>query len=114
MTSESPDGVFPKGQAITPMTKVASVMQADDLACQLLKLEQQLVAYEKLHTTELAELWHTLNKCKQTIADSVSSDDSACPVEPGDSDAETDVLGTAITNQSSPIVIAHKTRTVRF
>ena len=42
--------------------------QADDLACRLLKFEQQLLSYEKLHSTELAELWQTLNDCKQMIA----------------------------------------------
>ncbi len=42
--------------------------QENEVACQLLKLEQQLRAYQKLHTGELAELWQTLDKCKQAIA----------------------------------------------
>jgi hypothetical protein len=33
-----------------------------------LRSEQQLQSYRKLHTDELAELWQTLNECKQTIA----------------------------------------------
>ena len=39
-----------------------------DIACRLLRFEQQLKAYEKLHADELAELWRTLNECKQLIA----------------------------------------------
>ncbi len=42
--------------------------QLKDLACRLLRVEQQLIAYQKLHTDELAELWQTLNECKQAIA----------------------------------------------
>ncbi len=62
--------------------------QHDDLACHLLKLEQRLKAYEKLHANELAEMWHTLNVCKQAIADIASADE---PVDPETSnDAEAD------------------------
>ena len=39
-----------------------------DIACRLLRFEQQLKAYETLHADELAELWRTLNECKQLIA----------------------------------------------
>jgi len=46
--------------------------QLKDLACRLLRVEQQLIAYQKLHTDELAELWQTLNECKQTIAATLS------------------------------------------
>jgi hypothetical protein len=62
--------------------------QQDVLACHLLKLEQRLKAYEKLHANELAEMWHTLNVCKQAIADIASADE---PVDPeGFDDAEAD------------------------
>lgn len=46
--------------------------QLKDLACRLLRVEQQLIAYQKLHTDELAELWQTLDKCKQAIAATLS------------------------------------------
>lgn len=38
------------------------------LAFQLLKIELQLKAYQKLHHDELAQLWEGLDACKQTIA----------------------------------------------
>ncbi len=38
------------------------------LAFQLLKIELQLKAYQKLHHDELAQLWEDLDACKQTIA----------------------------------------------
>jgi hypothetical protein len=38
------------------------------LAFQLLKIELQLKAYQKLHHEELAQLWENLDACKQTIA----------------------------------------------
>jgi diadenosine tetraphosphate (Ap4A) HIT family hydrolase len=44
------------------------VPQPADIASRLLRFEQQLKAYEKLHADELAELWRTLNECKQAIA----------------------------------------------
>lgn len=47
--------------------------QLKDLACRLLRVEQQLIAYQKLHTDELAELWQTLNECKQAIAATLSA-----------------------------------------
>ena len=43
-------------------------MQLNDIAGRLLQIEQQLMAYQKLHTDELAELWQTLNQCKREIA----------------------------------------------
>jgi diadenosine tetraphosphate (Ap4A) HIT family hydrolase len=33
-----------------------------------LRFEQQLQAYQKLHADELAELWRSLNECKQALA----------------------------------------------
>lgn len=39
-----------------------------DLASRLLRFEQQLQAYQKLHADELAELWRSLNECKQALA----------------------------------------------
>jgi len=57
---------------------------ADDLACRLLKFEQQLKAYEKLHATELTELWQTLNDCKEAVATIVSSDELAGSGESND------------------------------
>jgi hypothetical protein len=41
--------------------------QLNDLAGRLLRFEQQLTAYQKLHTDELAELWQMLNTCKRTL-----------------------------------------------
>lgn len=41
--------------------------QLNDLASRLLKFEQQLIAYQKLHTDELAELWRVLDECKHTL-----------------------------------------------
>jgi hypothetical protein len=38
------------------------------LAFQLLKIELQLKAYQKLHHEELAQLWENLDACKQIIA----------------------------------------------
>ena len=43
------------------------MIQPANLAGRLLKLEQQLKAYQKLHEDELAELWRVLNECKQTV-----------------------------------------------
>jgi len=42
--------------------------QPSDVFSYLLRSEQQLQSYQKLHTDELAELWRTLNECKQAIA----------------------------------------------
>lgn len=44
-----------------------NVIQSEKIACNLLKLEQQLLAYQKLHEDELSELWQVLNECKQAI-----------------------------------------------
>jgi|GEM_PF-2766375 hypothetical protein len=68
-------------------------MSADDIACRLLKFEQQLRAYERLHAGELAELWQTLNECKQIVADIVSSDE---PGSAGSNAAEPDARPTAM------------------
>jgi len=38
--------------------------QFNNLASRLLKFEQQLAAYQKLHADELAELWRVLDECK--------------------------------------------------
>ena len=38
------------------------------LAFQLIKIELQLKAYQKLHHEELTQLWENLDACKQTIA----------------------------------------------
>lgn len=51
-------------------------LQADHIACQLLKFEQQLKAYEKIHGEELSELWQTLNDCKQAMATLVLTSES--------------------------------------
>lgn len=47
----------------------------DQLACQLLKFEQQLKAYEKLHRGELTELWQALNDCKQALVAIVTAEE---------------------------------------
>jgi hypothetical protein len=39
-----------------------------DLAARLLRLEQQLQAYRKLHSEELAELWRALDEYKRDFA----------------------------------------------
>lgn len=44
------------------------VTQPENLAYKLLKLEQQLIAYQKLHEDEMGELWRVLNTCKREIA----------------------------------------------
>ncbi len=41
--------------------------QQHDLACRLLRLEQQLKAYEEIHAEELAELWQALNEWKREL-----------------------------------------------
>jgi len=46
--------------------------QLKDLACHLLRVEQQLLAYQQLHKEELAELWQTLNECKRAITTTLS------------------------------------------
>jgi len=42
--------------------------QPTDLASQVLRLELQLEAYQKLHTEELLVLREALNECKRAIA----------------------------------------------
>lgn len=41
--------------------------QLNDMAGRLLKYEQQLTAYQKLHTDELAELRRILEECKRAL-----------------------------------------------
>ncbi len=60
--------------------------QVNQIACQLLKFEQQLKAYEKLHAGELTELWQTLNDCKQALAAIVSASESPGSEEAQDSE----------------------------
>ena len=47
---------------------MARMSSPDNVANRLLKLELQLKAYQKLHEDELAELWKSLDECKQWIA----------------------------------------------
>ncbi len=68
---------------------VTHPLQADNIACRLLKFEQQLKAYEKLHAGELTELWQSLNECKQTIASIIALEESDSSAEP-DSDEKND------------------------
>ncbi len=49
--------------------------QLDDVACRILKFEQQLKAYESLHASELAEMWQVLNELKRAVADALSTED---------------------------------------
>ena len=51
------------------------MIQLADLAGRLLRFEQQLAAYQKLHTDEMAELWQTLNECKREIVAALPSED---------------------------------------
>jgi hypothetical protein len=43
--------------------------QPGDLAFHVLKLEQQLEAYQKLHAEEIGELRRMLDECKRALAD---------------------------------------------
>jgi len=45
-----------------------------DLAARLLRFEQQLQAYQKLHGDELAELWRELNDCKRDLTANMPAD----------------------------------------
>jgi diadenosine tetraphosphate (Ap4A) HIT family hydrolase len=45
-----------------------------DLATRLLRFEQQLQAYQKLHGDELAELWRALNECKRDLTATLEED----------------------------------------
>lgn len=42
--------------------------QPEVIATRLLKLEQQLIAYQKLHDDEYSELWLELNTIKKDIS----------------------------------------------
>lgn len=42
--------------------------QPEVIATRLLKLEQQIIAYQKLHENEYSELWVALNTMKKDIA----------------------------------------------
>lgn len=75
-------------------------LQADHIACQLLKFEQQLKAYEKLHTAELSELWQTLNDCKQALATIVLASES--PISKESNDSEENVCSLVSETRSSP------------
>jgi hypothetical protein len=57
--------------------------QPANLACQVLKLEQQLEAYQKLHAEELGELWRTLNACKRALANLAEVPHTGSIVPPG-------------------------------
>jgi hypothetical protein len=54
-----------------------------DLAARLLRFEQQLQAYQKLHGDELAELWRELNDCKRDLSAN-SEAESVNGAVPGD------------------------------
>jgi hypothetical protein len=58
--------------------------QPVDIAARLLRLEQKLLAYQQLHTDELAELWQALNECKREIV--VSLPDHSPENQPMDTD----------------------------
>ena len=47
-----------------------------DLAARLLRFEQQLQAYQKLHGDELAELWRALEECKRDLTAALPSEQS--------------------------------------
>ena len=47
--------------------------QFNDLASRLLRFEQQLAAYQKLHEDELAELWRVLDECKCALVAALPS-----------------------------------------
>ena len=59
--------------------------QLNDLASRLLKFEQQLTAYQKLHDDELAELWRVLNECKHAVI-------TALPPSPIDGHSQTSLV----------------------
>ena len=61
--------------------------QTDDLACRLLRLEQQLLAYERLHAGEMAELWKILDQCKRAVAHDSADPQPADPGEPNGLDS---------------------------
>jgi hypothetical protein len=57
------------------------VTHPENLASKLLKLEQQLMAYQKLHEDEMSELWRVLNTCKREITaqGKLQADDQTIP-----------------------------------
>jgi hypothetical protein len=50
--------------------------QDTEVARRLLKVEQQLLAYQKLHADELDELWQALNDCKRRVTGTVRDPES--------------------------------------
>lgn len=50
--------------------------QLNDLAGRLLRIEQRLIAYQKLHTEELTELQQILDECKCTLVASLLPQES--------------------------------------
>ena len=50
--------------------------QFNDLASRLLRFEQQLTAYQKLHEDELTELWQVLNECKCALVAALPPQDA--------------------------------------
>ena len=50
--------------------------QFNNLASRLLKFEQQLAAYQKLHADELAERWRVLDECKCALVAALPSQES--------------------------------------
>lgn len=61
-----------------------------DLAARLLRFEQQLHAYQKLHREELAELWRVLDACKRELTASLPDEADGPPASPAASSAEID------------------------
>jgi diadenosine tetraphosphate (Ap4A) HIT family hydrolase len=43
-------------------------MNTTELINHLYHIEKRIIAYQQLHTEELAELWKALNECKEAIA----------------------------------------------
>lgn len=50
-----------------------------ELAARLLRFEQQLQAYQKLHGDELAELWRALEACKRDLTAALPAEQSNGP-----------------------------------
>jgi len=50
--------------------------QLNDLASRLLRIEQRLIAYQKLHAEELTELQQILDECKYTLVASLLPQES--------------------------------------
>ncbi len=73
------------------------MIQPANLAGRLLRLEQQLKAYQKLHEDELAELWRVLNECKLTVAALEEYTDEPIPAKVGGQRTETEQTGTGNT-----------------